>query len=1162
MEWRKRPGSWWLVGRLRLGLATLGRWPKLGWNLARGYFNRLRERAWWQFFSTFVLVAIPLLYFAIEGHTDWITPLNVALVFFAAVLVRWLLQARGRVIVESFVDFTKEDAKAVSGLSTLLVTELGRLRELYQQIDDLSIPTALGVESHGGFGRGKEAGVFLTVSADDATSVLEDAVPADAGIGVGPAKVSLKPVLTFINRVTRGPRVVGSVHLTEAGGGPTLTAQLLGKGQCMTWRIDQPREPESPEQRKAFLDTMVRELACRMFAQQTLHGSVRPKAVEAFNEYMQFYDEARRTPRDRAYLLKKARGRLLKAVSEDEQFDLAYYNLGVIYMQIAHTERVVEQQTDDATSRANFDRSELDAARGEAARVAFERAAAKNPNRWEAYYALGVTVFSEIHPEVKIEEPLDRVEDEPRRDKLREVISFCDQALAVAPNRSANLAAIYDLRGMAQTRLGNRFGKALSDHRKAVYHSWVEYCRARRRGAERADGLPDLVAHSRANGAAALHNLALAHERRALIGRTRKKSPLRDRLMPSRLEFLVVHMDFRRARWMGKAGSEVTPAIRFERGGAYERVTQRGWPTLAAANYRRAVKQFRMAARIHTRSSEYHARLAQALAGRWRREADRGRADGDKAVALKNEVEIFAGLALDLLAQPFSLAVLPFGTEAINLRCKATLAALEETWERVDEGEEVARIREIEALRETLKETLSVKGPKTGRRSKPEDPSPRADALEAQRSELEGIAGDDAADDASTDPRTWQLDQIELAMGRLYADGRDWERARGIFDQMVSRLKREKRTKRIVEFGVFAHQARALRECEEKSFVTALKVAAEGVRRAPLDIEARREAGRAHFALGQYSDALDAWRHALWISPTDPYLHYEVGLCHRALAADQTDEEKRQQEMLCARTHFDKARELFDGEDLNGEAWARLWQGKIALEADNPMEALEFLKGAEHATARAAAALLLGEAHLQLDQRPAADHAFKRCEEALEGKIGGKATTAETISTIGRRPTIDALWGDELPFDAVRARVARGKAEAQHLAPGDWQTPREVSRAKEHLAVAWGRVRKLERKHPSETAARDEVRTRILETESRLHQANGEIEKALERIRDRLRYKKTEGAQRLEAELLELRAANGPTLDDSTRWRLAAKHVKKSLSQNGRRPAGSSSRIS
>lgn len=1109
-----------------LAMSSAWRYPALWANLALGRLQSVTRRGWWPFLTTLVLVvgilivgpllldraAAALKAIGVKGVDpapevgDWLSLTNVVLLMLAVSFVRWIGNARERVVVESFVDFTKDNATAVSGLSTLLVTELGRLRELYHQIDDLSVPTAVGVERHGGFGRGKEAAGFLTVSADDVTDVLEGAVASDARIEVGPAKIPIGPVLAFFNRLTRGPRLTGSVHLTEAGGGPTLTAQLIGKESSGTWRVDQAREPESPEQRKAFLDTMVRELACRMFTQLTLRGSVRWKAVKAFNEYLRLYGDSRRTPRDRARFLKLAQGKLLEAVAEDERFDLAYYNLGVIYTQLAQTERLAEQQSDDATSRANFKRRQLDAARREAARVAFLRAAARNPERWEAYYAQAVTRFSQIDPDVGIDETLDPY-DSRRRD-LHRVIALCDQTLAVSPNRDATDGAVYDLRGMAQIRLADSFPAAIASHRKAVRHSWMEYCRASRRDRARLASQPELTDRARANATAALHNLALAYERRALVGGAGV----------SRFDRFDLSAAQRIFRWAGRLageGNQVAAACRFERGRALER----------AGQFRRAVNEFRSAGRINPMSCEYRASRARALAKRAGQLKASGRAGPQRIRAIKDQAGMSAERALEMMARPFSLAVVPDTADSLDLECEAALAALVETYEALGEGDEAERMSGIE----DLKSEMQKAGDEANVVAKSNEP-PGAAIL----SDLDERLRDE---EGRGQPREWERDQVQLALGRAYANTGEWRNARKTFTELMRRLLDAKLHDRIVEFGVYPHLARTQRE--RGDYLSALDTAAESVRRDPLNVEGRREAGRAHFALGQYSDALVAWDHAQWLSPSDPYLHYEVAMCHRRMARDQTDDTERQRMIDCAESHFEHAQELFDGEDLDGEAWTRFWRGKIALEAKKPVEALAFLQGAEHGSATAAAALLVGEAHLALEQRPAADHAFKRCEKALK-------ETSDTSKLAGRE-TIDALWGDELPVAAVEARILRGSAEAKFIAPGDWQDPEMASEAMKLLARANEHLEGLD-----DAAARDEAMTRVLDTESRLLAATGKIEQALDRARERLRYEPTPDAQRLEAELLDLHAEQGEKLDENTRVRLAADHAWDAVQPNGR----------
>lgn len=1150
-----------LPPRLLVGLGFPYRYARLGVALALGGVARLRRHAWWPFLTTLaivftILVVGPLLlgvgvsfleWLGVNevdpapSVSDWVSFNTVVLLTLAVLFGRWLLRARDRVVVESFVDFTKDEATAVSGLSTLLVTELGRLRGLYHQIDDLSIPTVVGVERHGGFGRGKEAGDFLTVSADDRTDVLQSVVSSDTSLQLGPAKIPVGPILNFLGRLARGPRVVGSVHLTEAGGGPTLTAQLVDKELSGTWRVDQKREPESEAERKAFLDSMVRELACQIFTQVALKGFVRWKAVEPFNDYLRLYRDSRRTPRDRASFLKQAQERLLEAVAEDESFDLAYYNLGVIYTQLAHTERLAEEQSDDATSRARFDRSELEAARIEAARVAFARAITKNPDRWEAYYALAVTIFSGIS-EVKIDEELDSTDVE----KLQNVIELCEQVLAVSP--AASPAAVYDLRGMALARLC-RFHPAMASHRRAMHHAWIEYCRARQSDISRPTGQPGLTEHARANATAALHNLALAYERRAATSRRVREAAAHPGLRPWRSlrEWLDRWTSQGLLKWAARRageGSVVSAACRFERGGALEH----------AYIYGKAASQFKQAVRIHPLSPEYQAFQAKALAKRVRRRRThwwRVLMKADRTEGFETEAEECVEHAVRLLALPFSLAVVPFTPVALKLQCDGTLEALNKTYDVLcqsqEDGEERKselagerrRIKGIKKLKKRIERASLRSDPETRRKVKR---SPRK-GIKLLRPRLEALSkGDDEG------LRAWQRDQIELAMGRLYAEARMWDQALATFTNLVRRLTERKEADRLVNFGAYAHLARALRESargknvpedEIAGYVRALKTAAEGVRRKPLDVESRREAGRAHFALGQFSDALASWKHALWLSPSDPYLHYEVAMCYRQLAQGQPEEAERKRLVDCVKGHFDRARELFDGEDLDGEAWTRFWRGKIALEEGQPAEALEYLRGAEHGTAEAAAALLMGEAHLELDQRPAADHAFVRCE--------GAVTRMAEDKDLKGHPTIDWLWGDELPWKAVEARIQRGRAEAVHLAPGDWQSKRQVEKAKQLLREAQENAERVE-----DDDVRDATMTRVLDTRGLLLRVSGRIDRALDLVRQQLRYEKTPETLRVEAELLELRARWGKRLPQARLAELAAEHTWRALPGDGR----------
>ena len=226
------------------------------------------------------------------------------------VALRLFARARRRLIIEAFVDYTKRDGDAntdpaartnpdttkVAGLATLLGTELGSLHELFRRVDTQAFPAAVGVERRGGFGRAKEPGCFLTATGDGLTTALEGAVASDTTVQIGLVKLPLWPLLSLLNQLGRGPRLVGSLHSAGPNGAPTLTAQLVRGRVGGMWRVSAGRVPTTPADEACILDELVRELACRMFTELTFTGSTRWRAVRAFAAYLRQYEQSCRTP--------------------------------------------------------------------------------------------------------------------------------------------------------------------------------------------------------------------------------------------------------------------------------------------------------------------------------------------------------------------------------------------------------------------------------------------------------------------------------------------------------------------------------------------------------------------------------------------------------------------------------------------------------------------------------------------------------------------------------------------------------------------------------------------------------------------------------------------------------------------------------------------------
>ena len=731
---------------------------------------------------------------------EWWSVRNVLIVSAVILAVRWLVRARERVVVEEFVDYTNNDAQAVKGLATLLVAELSRLHELYGHVNDqLSTPMSVGVQQRGGAGAGTEPGAFLSVRADDVTGTLNDAIATESKVQVGGITIPIGFVLSLLGRVARGPRIIGSLHYTDALGAPTLTAQIVGRGKGQQWRVDAPAGAQTFD--KAFLDPMVTEAACRMFNELTLRGSVRWRAIRAFTEYLELYWESHRTPKDRARNLKHAETSLLQAIAEDETFDLAYYNLGVIYSKLAETEHAAAQASDYVSKRDDPDTAYH--ARLDAALAAFNRAVTLNRDRTEAIYALAVHEFA-------------RIQAGGATNDLDSIVCRCDRVLELDKRH----AQAHDLKGMALLALGQP-GQAERSHRRAVRLSWRRLRRAEFTERAVPPTTDSALPGARANTAAALHNLAEVQRNRATDGCGRLRLARAD------------HM-YRRAGRL--APTETRAATLLARG---RMLDDRGKPGKARDCYDAALK-------IDPENPVHWAHLASAYA-----------AEGNETKARR-----LADSALNELAPIYRRTLELHHSGALLAMRDNTLAALTRTYDLLEASDDLSRATLIQQLWDKLETATADRDVATLRALK-----------------------------AGLDRRhVWEREQVQIALARTLGRNGEWEQARHEYAELIAMLA-EQRPQGIVQHSLHAKHARALRRSEH--YHEALVEAARGQLQDPLSASARREVGKAHFALLQYEEALEAWQHTLWLTPNDPYLHWKVAFCHWSVAQDRRDSDAR-----------------------------------------------------------------------------------------------------------------------------------------------------------------------------------------------------------------------------------------------------------------------------
>lgn len=325
----------------------------------------------------------------------------------------WTRQRDGQqLIVDEFTDLTSGgsgEKVGAKGLASLLVAQLSRIRALYEDVDE---QRTLTTET------GPHQSLSATMGVDDLSSSLT-AVSSDSSISFGSFKVPLGAIVSLVGRLLRAPRIIGSLHGTADG--LVLIARHQRGAETFTWRVDSKTWLEPPDvAAPRTIDDLIAELACRIFADLALSGTVRWRAAWFFTCGLREYRECLRTPRDRRQRLRKVESKFIEALSDDEAFGLAYYDLGVVYAELKERP---------------------------AAAAAFSRAAARNPQLWSPPYALASHRFEDLRAEAKKSHAPFPAAHPRRRLGYEEVIVLCARTRRLGPPLIARARA-WELEGL------------------------------------------------------------------------------------------------------------------------------------------------------------------------------------------------------------------------------------------------------------------------------------------------------------------------------------------------------------------------------------------------------------------------------------------------------------------------------------------------------------------------------------------------------------------------------------------------------------------------------------------------------------------------------------------------------------------------------------------
>lgn len=335
-------------------------------------------------------------------------------------------RSRRQILIGEFKDHmeTKSDGKQPlgkfpQGTSTLLTGELHRLRSLYTEVDERRAIASIG---------GRSGQLDYTIQAGDAGEMIKNAISTEnVFFEFGPIKVPIGAVAGVFSRFFSGPYITGGFH---RDGDLIILDAFMSGAPSRSWRVEGRIVTETDLQVDTGvqtlplssnkisirllmdskgeidnIDQMIRELSCRIFTDLTSGGTTKWRATYFFTEGLKDYRSCLLSRKNQLRNLKNAERRFLEAVSEDSTFDIAWYNLGVVYTELNHLD---------------------------AAEQAFLKAVEMTPGNWQPYYALALNRFNRFLPA----QGYIGLSDHTKIDEacLRDVIHPCEQAVTLNPD--------------------------------------------------------------------------------------------------------------------------------------------------------------------------------------------------------------------------------------------------------------------------------------------------------------------------------------------------------------------------------------------------------------------------------------------------------------------------------------------------------------------------------------------------------------------------------------------------------------------------------------------------------------------------------------------------------------------------------------------------------
>jgi tetratricopeptide (TPR) repeat protein len=895
-----------------------------------------------------------------ESGKRWLTAWN-ALSIWAFGLVIWSVARARRRLVIGFEDHSgkpaAEDDKTgidAPGFGALVAAELASLSALFSEFEE-----GRNIQST----PEKMKPIDATFQTENTGEFLQNTISSETKFSFGPLQIPVGLILGLVGRIVQGPRVIGQIHWDTTQ--RVVTIRLVGSMGNRVWTVADPAAASGEGKvRLRPASELASDVACKLFADLAMDRTVAWLALSQFVAGVRAYRRSIQTPKERKLNLREAEHRLMQAQADDPGFDLAFYNLGVVYNEQGKLE---------------------------AASTAFTRAADKNQQRPGTQYALALTNFN------LAQVAAGRGEGDAATLYLSKAIGFCDRALELKPPPD-HTARILALKGLVFWWRGFRWppGTAIQIRefrsagvmfRRAVAKSWLVLYRvelglgvsAREKPAavEQARRLASRQLESRAEMLLAIFNIV-------------SKSPVEDKSAAraavrleaikgwSGLARLLVNIMMRGAYLLVWFGGKLTDNARIRnktlRGAGFalrqaNRLTPAelsvwlalGKTDLECKKSKKAIAAFNAAVRLSPFSADGWAFLALSYAYCDRREEFRAALRNALATASEIKSESAGALvsALSVISELYA-EITRFSTSIPSEKQKRTqlgfLLWYLPRYFRL--GYRLAG-RELKGLTASTQELLALLG-------SPDALKQVADKLNAATERTKEVTDFPGKVQVLCDKEKDGVEPLKTLMAEKRNDQLDWEV--GVIGHKLSLLYlklgelaesatclrdtmaylEKSLPSEIRRLGLHSLLSRVLRAQGNDSLLEALEQAKKGIAWDPLSSYERIELGWVYWAMSDLATAQSAWEEVLLLSPDDPQLYVNLGLLHLRQVSDANNKAARLALIAQAIRRLKAALELFDDDDSsksrNEARWllaqAYVWAGE-SFDAVRELRTLE-----------------------------------------------------------------------------------------------------------------------------------------------------------------------------------------------------------------------------